>query len=118
MVLGVLLDDVRAPPRHPPAGERRDERAGLQAEGLEHERGIELHVRPQVAAERGVLYRARAPVPRLEAPLVRRDVRLRAGGGVVRARHRAARPGPSHPSSIRVRRAAWPEAELTLIPAR
>jgi hypothetical protein len=50
MVLSVLLDDVRAPARQPPTREDRDERAGVEAQRLEHEGGVELDVRPQVAA--------------------------------------------------------------------
>src|SRR5262245_22658373 len=50
MILGMLLDDVRAPARHPAAGEQRDERLRLQPEGLQHQRGVELDVGAKISS--------------------------------------------------------------------
>src|SRR5438105_11183730 len=43
MIFRVLLDHVGAPACHAAAGEQSHELAGLEAERLEHQRGVELH---------------------------------------------------------------------------
>src|SRR5438552_17029404 len=48
MVLTVLLDDMSAPPRHAPARKCGDERPRVQAQRLEHERRVELDIRPKI----------------------------------------------------------------------
>src|SRR5439155_17549993 len=55
LVQGVLLEHVGAPAGDPPAGEHRDEAAGLEAQRLEHQRGVELDVGAQVATRLDLL---------------------------------------------------------------
>src|SRR5258705_9259245 len=50
MILRMLLDDVRAPSRAAPAGEQRREGCWLEANGLQHERRIELDVGLEMAS--------------------------------------------------------------------
>src|SRR5690349_22123143 len=67
VILGVLLDHVRAPAGDAAAREHRDERARIEAQRLEHERRVELDVRLEIAtrlqlvehAQRGLLDAAR-----------------------------------------------------------
>src|ERR1041384_465071 len=50
VILGVLLDDVRAPARDASARKRRHERPRLEADALQHECRVELDVGAQIAA--------------------------------------------------------------------
>src|SRR5262245_53078242 len=48
-ILPVLLDHVGAPAGHAAAGEQRDEALRVEPERLQHQRGVELDVGPEVA---------------------------------------------------------------------
>src|SRR6267143_1363110 len=117
------VQSARSARRRAQQGDGRDELGGARGQEALHARargGADHSPRarrgqagPQFAHERRVLHRPGITSPRTQAGFIRRDIRVRQGRRLVRARDRAARRRPPDPPPIGVCRTERSAGRLT-----